>query len=302
MNGDFHFVPLADQGAGLFGAALPAADDRVWSTLPLLEDAHQVAQLKPFARVLAEGQPDGKQTRVPLLIVRRFGRGMVATVNADGLWRWDFRPEVREQGAVYQQFWVQLMQWCSTFSEFLPGQDYAVRFVEPSAETGQPVRAIIAYRGAAKPEPQPLLKITRDGQPAGEAAATALPGGGELGREWAAVVTPDQPGRYQVRVADRARPDKLEGEATLTVAAPPAESDDLRPDSESLQTLARGSGGEIFTPDDVDKLAASLWKTDATAARAKPRWEPLWPRWWVASLITLAFGTEWWMRRREGLL
>ena len=302
MEGGFRFVPLADQGAGLFGAALPGADDRVWATLPLLEDAHQVARLKPFARVLAEGQPDGKQTRVPLLIARRFGRGMVATVNADGLWRWDFRPEVRAQGAVYQQFWVQLMQWCATFSEFLPGQDYAVRFAEPSAEVGQPVRAIIAYRGGSKPEPEPFLQITRDGQPAGEAAATALPGGGDLGREWAAVVAPGEPGRYQVRVADRARPGKIEGEATLTVAAPPTEADDLRPDSESLLALARGSGGEVFTPDDVERLAAALWKSDASAARAKPRWEPLWPRWWVAALIAGVFGAEWWLRRREGLL
>ncbi len=300
MSGGFHLVPLADQGAGLFGAALPGAEDRVWATLPLLEDAHQVARLKPFARVLAEGQPEEKKTRVPLLIARRFGRGMVATVNADGLWRWDFRPEVREQGAVYQQFWVQLMQWCATFSEFLPGQDFAVRFTEPTAEAGQPVRAIVAYRGAGKPEP--VLKIMRDGQPFGEAAATALPGGGDIGREWAAVVTTDQPGRYQVRVADRAQPDTLEGEATLTVAAPPAEADDLRPDGESLATLARGSGGEIFTPADVDKLAASLWKTDTTAARAKPRWEPLWPRWWIAALIASVFGAEWWLRRREGLL
>lgn len=302
MSGGFHFVPLADQGAGLFGAALPGVEDRVWATLPLLEDAHQVARLKPFARVLAEGQPDGKQTRVPLLVARRFGRGMTATVNADGLWRWDFRPEVRAQGAVYQQFWVQLMQWCATFSEFLPGQDYAVRFAEPTAEAGQPVRAIIAYRGGSTPEPQPFLQITRDGQPTGEAAATVLPGGGDLGREWAAVVAPPEPGRYQVRVADRARPGKIEGEATLTVAAPPTEADNLRPDSESLQTLARGSGGEIFAPADVEKLAASLWKTDAAAARAKPHWEPLWPRWWVAALIAGVFGTEWWLRRREGLL
>ena len=106
MSGGFHFVPLADQGAGLFGAALPGAEDRVWATLPLLEDAHEVARLKPFARVLAEGQPDERQTRGPLLIARPFGCSMVATVNADGLWRWDFRPEVREQGAPYQEFWV----------------------------------------------------------------------------------------------------------------------------------------------------------------------------------------------------
>jgi hypothetical protein len=118
--------------------------------------------------------------------------------------RWDFRPEVREQGALYQQFWVQLMQWCATYSEFRPGEDYAVRLRQATAEPGLPVRATIAYRGSAT-EPQPLLKIRRNGEAVGEAAATPLPGA-EGGREWAAMITPDQPGRYEIRVGGQARP------------------------------------------------------------------------------------------------
>ena len=112
-----------------------------------------------------------------------------------------------------------------------------MRFTEPVCEVGQPVHAIIAYRGAGKPEP--VLKITHNDAPSREAAATVLPGDGTAGREWAAVVTPDRPGRWKVRVADR---NNLEGEAMLTVAAPPTEANDPRPNSESLQTLARGSG------------------------------------------------------------
>jgi hypothetical protein len=295
------FTPLADTGAGLFGAALPAADDRVWPTLPPLDDVHTIARLKPFARVLAEGGIEGRETKLPLLVVRRFGRGMIATVNADGLWRWDFRPEVREQGAVYQQFWVQLMQWCATYSEFRPGEDYAVRVGDAAVEPGRSVRATIAWRGPATTEPKPVLKITRNGQPIGEAVATPLPAA-EGSREWAAVITPTDPGRYEIRVADPARAGKLEGEARLTVLAPPAESDDLRPDPDTLATLARDSGGKVWTLDQLDDLAAQFWQRDPAAVRGKPRWDPLWSRWWVALLITLAFGGEWWLRRREGLL
>lgn len=295
------FTPLADAGAGLFGGALPAADDRVWPTLPPLDDVNAVARLRPFARVLAEGAVEGRQARVPLLVVRRYGRGMVAAVNADGLWRWDFRPEVRAQGAVYQQFWVQLMQWCATYSEFRPGQDYAVRLRETAAEPGQAVRAVVAWRGPASPEPHPVLKITRNGEPAGEAATTALPAA-DGGREWAAMITPGEAGRYEIRVADPARPDKLEGEATLTVTVPPGEADDLRPDAESLATLARESGGQVWALEDLAKLATQLWQREVAIVPGKPQWEALWPKWWVAVLITLAFGAEWWLRRREGLL
>jgi hypothetical protein len=116
------------------------------------------------------------------------------------------------------------------------------------------------------------------------------------------MITPDQPGRYEIRVADKARPDREEGEATLIVAPPLREGDDLRPNLESLTTLSRESGGQVFTPEQVEQLAANLWKTNADAAQSKPQWEPLWPQWWMALLLGLAFGGEWWMRRREGLL
>lgn len=301
LGGGFRFAPLSDASANLFGAALPAPDDRIWTTLPPLEDVHGVARLKPFARVLAEGAAEGRETRLPLLIVRRFGRGTVATLNADGLWRWDFRPEIREQGGLYQQFWVQLMQWCATFSEFRPGEDYAIHLREAIAEPGQSVRAVIGYRGPPAPEPQPALSITRSGGLSSVAAAVPVPGA-EGGREWAAIVTPEQPGRYKIRVTDPARAGREEGEATLTVLAPAGELDDLRPDPETLATLIRESGGRLFSPEEVDQLTNALWTNDDPASRRKARWEALWPKWWVALLAGMFFGGEWWLRRREGLL
>jgi hypothetical protein len=300
-SGTWHFVPSSDAAQSLFGSALPASDDRVWSTLPPLEDVYGVTRLKPFARVLAEGTVEGRGTRLPMLIVRRVGRGTVATINADGLWRWDFQPEIREQGEVYRQFWVQLMQWCATYAEFRPGEDYAIQLSSATTGQGEPVRALITWRGPSSPAPHPALKLTRGDQTVGEATATPLPGG-DGGAEWVAMLTPGEPGRYQVRVTDRARPGRQEGDATLTVLAPPKESDDLRPDAESLATLARDSGGTTYSAAEVERLASSLWKSDSATVRGKPEWEPWWPTGLMALLVGLAFGSEWWIRRREGLL
>ena len=69
-----------------------------------------------------------------------------------------------------------------------------------------------------------------------------------------------------------------------------------------LRLLARESGGQSWKAEELEPLLSALWKRDPALAEAKPRWEPLWPKWWVAVLITLAFGGEWWLRRREGLL
>jgi hypothetical protein len=226
---------------------------------------------------------------------------MVAAVNADGLWRWDFRAQPHDEGAVYEQFWVQLMEWCATFSEFRPGEDYAVRVRESTAEPGQPVRVIVGWRGAASPEPQPSVEILRDGVRSGEASVTPLTAE-DGNREWAAVVNPDQPGHYQLHVVDKAHPDRPQGSATFTVSPQPAEADDLRADPQTLATLAEASGGQTFKTGDGDKLAALLSAPDPATSHTKPRWEPLWPTPWVALLIGAVFGGEWWLRRREGLL
>jgi len=294
-------IPVADSSFGLFGSALPTAEDPVWKSLPPLEDVRNISRLKPFTRVLAEGAMPGHETKVPLLVARRYGRGMVAAVNADGLWRWDFRPEVASKGAIYQQFWVQLMQWCATYSEFRPGEDYAVRLSELTAEPGHPIRATVAWRGPATKSPQPVLKIFRSGKLVGDAVTTPLPAA-DGAREWAGVITAGEPGRYEIRVGDTAVPALLQGEARLAVTAPPSESDDLRPDAENLELLARSSGGQVWALQDIEKLAEHLRHPDPAAAQGKPRWEALWAHWMFALLVTGCFGAEWWLRRREGLL
>ena len=146
-----------------------------------------------------------------------------------------------------------------------------------------------------------MVKITRDNQPYADALATPL-SAADGGREWAAVFTPGEPGRYELRVADATNEKILQGEATLNVLAPPTEADDLRPDAVSLATLAHLSGGEVWKLEDLEKLAAKLWQRDVALVPEKPQWEPLWTAWWAAALVTLLFGAEWWLRKREGLL
>jgi hypothetical protein len=200
---------------------------------------------------------------------------------------------------LYRGFWVQLMEWCATSMDFLPGQDYAVRLRDTSHRAGQAVRATISYRGTAS-DPRPFVRIARDGKPFSEAAATELPGAGG-GREWMAVVVPPEPGRYEVSVGDRTVPGLDEGRVVFEVPAPPAEDDDLRPDPEFLRQLAARAGGHVFAANAVDGLKSALWAERGDAARAQSHWEALWPRWWGLLAVGLCFGGEWWMRRREGL-
>ncbi|MEI6676112.1 MAG: vWA domain-containing protein, partial [Verrucomicrobiota bacterium] len=238
---EFRFTPTRDgAAAGLFGQALPAPDASLWAALPTLKDGRQIAMVKPFTRVLAEGVPDrgtnasdksgpgmlpGSSSalpasgKFPALLVRRYGQGVTGLVNGDGLWKWDFFPEARELGNCYEDFWTQLIQWMASYSEFLPGQDFSLRLPATRGASGATLAATISYRGPNS-APQPLILITN---PSGAAtkvspAATPDPSGRPL---WRAAFTPDQPGLWSLKLIDP-RPDAPPPpEVPFNVPAPP---------------------------------------------------------------------------------
>lgn len=303
-TGDFRFRPAPDgEAAGLFGEALPPADASVWNLLPPLKDAHRISLVKPFTRVLANGVPDGSSAtsaNFPTLLVRRYGQGVTGLVNGDGLWKWDFYPEARELGNMYEDFWIQLIQWMASYSEFLPGQDFSLRLPALKGNSGEPVTVSMSFRGTETP-PAPVLKIT---SPAGKTtelqpAAFPDPGGHP---NWRASFTPDSPGPWKLTIADPRENAPPVPEATFTVPAPLAESDNLSADPAFLASLAESTGGSLVEPDALGKfLETAFTPVPPTAASSGAIWQSSWLKWPLALLIAIPLALEWYLRRRQGL-
>src|SRR5690606_25040162 len=117
-------------------------------------------------------------------------------VNGDGLWKWDFFPEARELGNMYEDFWTQLIQRMASYSEFLPGQDFSLRLPALRGRAGDPVNVSMSYRGSGE-TPSPKLRITApDGQATElQPAAHPDPGGHP---HWRASFTPDEAGAWKL--------------------------------------------------------------------------------------------------------
>jgi hypothetical protein len=300
--GDFRFQPVADgEAAGLFGEALPPPGASVWNALPLLKDARQISLVKPFTRVLAEGVSEsaaGVSGKFPVLMVRRYGQGVCGMVNGDGLWKWDFFPEARELGNMYEDFWTQLIQWMASYSEFLPGQDFSLRLPALRGPAGETVTASMSYRGAAD-DAAPVLRITApDGKTTDlKPAAYPDPGGHP---QWRASFTPDTAGSWKLAVI--ANGEKSTPEASYLVPAPPKEGDNLAADPEFLERLAKATGGSVLKSDELPAfLETSFTPEPPTAKSAGAVWEPSWSKWPLALLMTLPLTAEWYLRRRQGL-
>ncbi len=303
-SADFRFAPTRDgEAAGLFGQALPAPDASLWASLPNLKDGRQIAMVKPFTRVLAEGIPDGsngKSAAFPVLLARRYGLGVTGLVNGDGLWKWDFFPEARELGNCYEDFWIQLIQWMASYSEFLPGQDFSLRLPSARGGIGTAMVANISYRGPL-PAPAPVLlaagpngTVTRI-QPAALQDPTGRP-------TWRASFTPELPGSWILKVLDPRNPAPPAPEALVNVPPPPSESDDLSPDPAFLTAIATATGGTAVPPADFPAfLKSRMVKNPPVTRESGAVWQPAWNHAIIALAIAALLATEWFLRRRQGL-
>ncbi|MFC1461234.1 hypothetical protein ACFLQR_01790, partial [Verrucomicrobiota bacterium] len=247
LEAKIRFQPLrAGEHVGLFGDLLPGPHDPVWSKLPPLQNAYRCAKLKAFTQTLAEGAFDmaGEQRSIPIVLSRRYGKGIIVLVNAEGLWQWDFFPHVAEAGNLYQELWTQLPQWAATYSEFLPGQEFSLKLSRSSVLPGTPVRARIYYRGRIEDVKAPMVSVMR-----GDTLIQELSPARSVGDEnrWDTIFSLSEPGAYRVDLANTAGRDARGPCAALHVRTPTTEKDDLNADRPFLDRLARESGGRIIT-------------------------------------------------------
>jgi len=296
----FTFSPTADgQSAGLFGQALPAPESRIWASLPDLKDAYDVDSVKPFTRVLAEGSMAGVKSKLPLLMVRRYGQGVTGLVNADGLWKWDFYPEARELGNMYQEFWTQLIQWMVAYSEFLPGHDYSLHASRQIVMQQVPVVFSLSYRGASK-SPKPMVEISIEGQePVKITAAASTNLGGKL--SWKCSFIPDKPGAYVAKlITDDGSPSPM---LNIEVKAPPSEMDNLNPDPKFLRELCESTGGKLIQATEIaDFVEKKFGDQEKDVVETDVIWKSSWMQWFVPIILLFILAAEWWVRRRSGLI
>lgn len=72
----------------------------------------------------------------------------------------------------------------------------------------------------------------------------------------------------------------------------------LTPRTDDLRSLARASGGLVFTmADGADRVIEAI-QSDSVSRAAPALSEPLWSRWWWAAAIAALLLGEWALRRR----
>jgi len=259
--------------------------------LPALDQASVTLGEKPLAVVLANS---GRQDGPVLIAYQRYGQGRTISLNASGLWRWAFRETGQEESEIaYQRFWVSLLQWLLGGSNFLPGSDVALTSSRRYYNSEQPMQFLISTRNLDRSIYQPRLIISGHGK-ATEVAPRAR------GDSFVAEAGPFDPGTYSVTLKSNVgQPTELS--QSIEVVSASMEKRELSADPETMRQLAEVSGGAVLKADDVARLPEIVQHREAARELSHQR-RSVWDRWWLMLGIFGLLGTEWWLRRREGLL
>jgi len=265
--------------------------DELLERLPALDQVNVTLGEKPLAIVLAAATD---QDGPVLLAYQRYGQGKTLSLNASGQWRWSFRETGQEESEVaYGRFWISLLQWLMSGSQFLPGADVALTSARRYYSSEQPMQFLISTRNLDRAIYQPHLTISGGGQ-----KVEVEPR--QRGESFVAEAGPFAPGTYRVALRNNVgKPAELAQD--LEVVSASVEKRELSADPDTMQKLAEISGGAVVKADDVAHMPDVVKRWEA-ARQIGHRQQPVWDRWWWMVGMLGLLGVEWWLRRREGLL
>jgi uncharacterized membrane protein len=272
----------------------PAANAAKRKQLPYLMDYEDPGAPKPGAAVLANMiRPEGR--KLPLLITENFGRGRTAIMATGGSWRWQMSSPLGD--TAHDLFWQQLLRWLVSDT---PGHVTASFPAQVLLDNGAVTLTADVRDREFNPAPDAKVEAHILG-PSGVSALvemTPVPDNpGQFQAAWSAPKT----GAYLTEVTAVRNATEL-GRDVLTFQRMDgvAENFHTEQNRDLLERLATQTGGQYWKPADLGKLAAAIPFSEAGVTMRETR--GLWDLPLVFLVLLLLRFSEWWLRRKWGIV
>jgi uncharacterized membrane protein len=279
-------MQAADESSG------EAADSlfRFWRQLPPL-DGINLIEAKRSANVLLESA-DG--IAWPILVVADYAKGRVAALVSDYVWKWCMGMVAGGKG---NRFYLELVHRMVRWLTKDPGLD-PVQMILPemTVSAGQEIDVRIRHHGQAASGGSNAPLSFSVFNPQGVKIPAKLKPTAHADEQLVSF-NPPKGGIYRIRVETPSG--NLE---EAVVVAGPLESLDSAPDHRQLQEIAAATGGQFLTPADDILRAIEEHARKAEKKFIEEKHIPLWSAPFVMAIVLALLSSEWYFRRRWGLI
>lgn len=285
---------------------VPEDNAALWAALPELTGVNRVISVRPGAQVLLEHPTLKAGDRpAPVAVASQYRDGRVLAVMTDTTWHWDFLA-AGEGGdnRHYYKFWGNAIRWLIKDPDLEPVRVEADRDRYPLGAEATIISRVVGRDYQPAVDVPVRIRVERSwvdegGQHRREVVLEEDGRTNEVG-ELTTRLEPEQEGAWFV-TATAALPGGQAGDDDVfIVAADPLEMRDTRARADTLRALAKAGGGRARTLDDgLDDLE----RTEPRVLKVNRRRDvPLWANAWWLLVALLLPSTEWFLRRRWGLL
>ena len=261
-----------------------------WRGMPPLDGINPV-EADRSSVVLLES---GSGIPWPILMLKEYEKGRVLALATDCSWQWTMGMVARGEGnQAYLRLIHRMVRWLTQD----PGLD-AVQILLPErgASAGQETDVRIQFHGrdwVKGADPAVLFSVV---DPGGTPMESKLKPASHPG-EYLLTFLPEEGGIYRIRVETPAG--HLE---EPMVVSGPFESLDAAPDHDQLKRIAAFTGGKYLPKGDDLLKAIEGYAQEKERRFIEERLLPLWATPVALAIVLCLLSSEWYLRRRWGLL
>ena len=280
---------------------IPDLDPATWTLFPPLiyNDNRWIAS--PDARVLATHEVRGIQLDDPILVVQNRNKHRTAALLGAGTWRWKNLPEdLAEAGPVWTSLFSNTLQWVTTREDDRPVRVAPLEDLfsgESSIQfSGQ------VYDESLNPVDGASLEVTVIAEDGIEYPYTMKPvGNGNYILD--AGILPEGTYRYESN-ASKNGTDLGSDDGTFAVGSLTVEFNETRANGTLMRSIAQRSGGVFFGIENITDLSSHLLQSETfRSVFFEERVETeLWQRYLFLIIIIILLTTEWFIRKRSGMV
>lgn len=265
-------------------------NENLWEEMPTL-DGVNLLEPKTFKNVLLESA-DGASW--PILFVDSYGKGRVLLLGTDSSWKWYMGMVSRGKSHwAYLRFIERTVRWLTRDISLNPVE---VTFPETPGEIGQELEFRIKVKeenSFSHLKGKVFLSVFHSG---GVKIKSQLKASEPL-NEYLGSFIPEREGTYRIRVEI---PNGFQEE--FVVIGRPIEERDVAPDLKRLKGISASTGGKFLSGGDDLLKEIDSYGGRGEKSFVEERRLPIWNL--PYSLVTLLalLSTEWYLRRRWGLI
>ena len=269
-----------------------------WNNLPPISQPIVSLTLKPESKLLSKVRINNQPRNNPLIVSRSFGTKRSLAVIGKDIWKWKLQTATKDL-TLFDNFIFSSARWLNA-----PYDQKKVRI--KTSKKIYSTNEIIEFSGQVydesfNPVNDAEVKLTINGRDFKEQLNLTSVGGGLYEGSLTSIKNGDYVFNGTASINGKLLGDD---KGSFNVGDVDIEMIDSRMNYEFLNLLAIQTKGKYFNPDEYDLLLNYLKELNTTSTKEKFLTSEirLWSDEWFLIIIILLFATEWFIRKRAGML